>query len=104
MLTPIEGPDSCGVFLRTPKHQRDVCGHKAPPGTLAHDPIYLKGIVEVNAPAPVTRLLGPTEIATPPLNRLIPTPLLLRTLFWTPMILPVPFAPRSPYLREHKCS
>ena len=37
---------------------------------------------------PVTRLLGPTDIAVPPFSKLIPAELLLITLVWTPTTLP----------------
>ena len=40
---------------------------------------YLKSSVELKLPAPVTRLLGPTETAVPPFSKLMPVGLLLST-------------------------
>ena len=53
---------------------------------------YLKGIVELNVPAPCMRLLGPTETAIPPFSKLIAAGLPLSTLAWTPTMLLAPFA------------
>ena len=58
---------------------------------------YLKRMVEVNAPLPVTRLLGPTDMAVPPVSKLMPAGLLLITLPWTPTVLPA-LSARTPKL------
>ena len=60
---------------------------RLPPESLRASVAYLNKIVEVKAPAPVTRLFGPTEITCPPGTKFpIPVGLSLSTLVWTPMI------------------